>query len=563
MTVKSRVLVVLLLVSIVAIASVSASPAPQEQAGAVPTIVGVSGALKTPTGEPRTGPVLMIFSLFMQQPDTSAVWTEQQTVTLDANGRFTAYVGLTVPEGIPQAFLSGPNPARWVGVAVLGEAEQFRTMLAALPYAARAREADTLTGRSASDFVLTSDLDAAVSARLPPPSAAKSSSSETTVIGIGGAFAANFLLKDNGSGTGVDSAVYESDSKVGINTASPSYGLDVVTSGPGDNGFRVLSSGDYPSNLYFSPNHSANSGSRNWLFQADGTQFGGLEFRVSNARAGNPYSAGTAVMLMDRNGQVGIGTTSPGYRLDIQGAAFANDGLRVQSTAGYPSNIYFSPNGTNSASRNWLFQADGTQFGSFEIRRSNANAGDPYTSSSSTSVLLLDRNGNMGLGTTSPAYKLHVAGTARITGDVTVDGNIAAKYQDVAEWVPTTEKLADGTVVIVDPAQPNRVKAASRAYDTRVAGAVSRQPGLILGEKGDDKTLVAASGRVRIKADASYGAIRIGDLLVTSPTPGYAMKSKPMTIGGQAMHRPGTLLGKALEALPTGKGEILVLLTLQ
>jgi hypothetical protein len=115
----------------------------------------------------------------------------------------------------------------------------------------------------------------------------------------------------------------------------------------------------------------------------------------------------------------------------------------------------------------------------------------------------------------------------------------------------------------VDPLEPNRVLPAPKAYDTRVAGAVSRQPGLLLGEPSDSKAMVAQSGRVRVKADARYGAIKIGDLLVTSPTPGYAMRSKPVKVGDQALHRPGTLLGKALEALPNGKGEILVLLTLQ
>jgi hypothetical protein len=41
------------------------------------------------------------------------------------------------------------------------------------------------------------------------------------------------------------------------------------------------------------------------------------------------------------------------------------------------------------------------------------------------------------------------------------------------------------------------------------------------------------------------------------------MRSRPVRLGAESMHRPGTLLGKALEALPNGKGEILVLLTLQ
>jgi len=63
--------------------------------------------------------------------------------------------------------------------------------------------------------------------------------------------------------------------------------------------------------------------------------------------------------------------------------------------------------------------------------------------------------------------------------------------------------------------------------------------------------------------DASYGAIRSGDLLVTSPTVGHAMKSMPIAVGNLQMHRPGTILGKALGSLESGRGEVLVLLTLQ
>jgi hypothetical protein len=169
----------------------------------------------------------------------------------------------------------------------------------------------------------------------------------------------------------------------------------------------------------------------------------------------------------------------------------------------------------------------------------------------------INASGNIGIGTTTPTAKLQVV------GDVVVSGNIGAKYQDVAEWVETGEPLEVGTVVIVAVGEVDQVVPSVRAYDTRVAGAVSRQPGLILGERGDSKSLIAQSGRVRIKVDATFGAIKPGDLLVTSPTPGHAMRSKPMKIGGQLLHRPGTLVGKALEGLPNGKGEILVLLTLQ
>ena len=159
----------------------------------------------------------------------------------------------------------------------------------------------------------------------------------------------------------------------------------------------------------------------------------------------------------------------------------------------------------------------------------------------------VDSTGNVGIGTSTPGSKLDV------NGSINVSGNINAKYQDVAEWVETAEPLEAGTVVIVDPTDPNRVLPAPRAYDTRVAGAVSPSRALILGEKSDTKAMVAQSGRVRVKADATYGAIKIGDLLVTSPTPGYAMRSKPMRLAGQTMHRPGTLLGKALEPCPTAR----------
>jgi hypothetical protein len=96
-----------------------------------------------------------------------------------------------------------------------------------------------------------------------------------------------------------------------------------------------------------------------------------------------------------------------------------------------------------------------------------------------------------------------------------------------------------------------------------VAGVVSAQPGIALGEAGEGKVLVATTGRVKVKVDATRSPIHIGDLLVTSDKDGLAMKSEPLNLGGAEIHRPGTLIGKALEPLESGTGEILVLLSLQ
>jgi hypothetical protein len=150
-----------------------------------------------------------------------------------------------------------------------------------------------------------------------------------------------------------------------------------------------------------------------------------------------------------------------------------------------------------------------------------------------------------------------------IGGDISVSGNIAAKYQDVAEWVPSPEDLTAGTVVTLDRGRANNVVASVTPYDTAVAGVVSDSPGVLLGVEGKGKVKVAATGRVKVKVDASAAPIQIGDLLVASGNPGVAMRSEPIDLGGFKIHRPGTIIGKALEPLASGKGEILVLLSLQ
>lgn len=175
--------------------------------------------------------------------------------------------------------------------------------------------------------------------------------------------------------------------------------------------------------------------------------------------------------------------------------------------------------------------------------------------------VLFKSNGNVGIGTLNPQYKLHVNGSAYFSGDIHADGTIHAKFQDIAEWVPAVESLEPGMVVVVAPR--NHVAASTEAYDTRVAGVISPRPGLTLGEAGQSKVLVATTGRVKVRVDASNGRIREGDILVSSPIKGTAMKSEPLVLNGRRFHQPGTVIGKALESLEQGTGEILVLLSMQ
>ena len=270
---------------------------------------------------------------------------------------------------------------------------------------------------------------------------------------------------------------------------------------------------------------------------------------VLAGQAAAQWSTGTGGAIFYNGGRVGIGVSSPANNLHV----IVPDGATLvpfkMETTGADS---ISGISIKNDARNWHIRVDGTD--GDKLKFFEATGG--YR-------MAIDTAGNVGIGTTTPTSKLDVNGNVSITGNLTATGNLAAKYQDVAEWVPSLENLSPGTVVVLNRERDNHVVSSKQAYDTAVAGVISAQPGLILGERGPSDVQVATTGRVKVRVDASKHPIRIGDLLVTSSRAGMAMKSEPVELGGIALHRPGTLIGKALEPLPSGQGEILVLLSLQ
>jgi hypothetical protein len=103
----------------------------------------------------------MTFALYLDQEGGSPLWLETQNVSLDPQGRYTALLGATSNDGLPlELFTSGE--ARWLGIQVQGQREQPRVLLAAVPYALRAEEAQRLAGREASEFLLAEQLESDV-----------------------------------------------------------------------------------------------------------------------------------------------------------------------------------------------------------------------------------------------------------------------------------------------------------------------------------------------------------------------------------------------------------------
>lgn len=273
-------------------------------------------------------------------------------------------------------------------------------------------------------------------------------------------------------------------------------------------------------------------------------------------------------------GNVGIGTSAlPNRKLEVVGGNVFHQ-FSTASNSEY--GVYTALNNnhfTSNLSFDGAWKMIGTGKGSLIATGPNngGNAFAVYADNTSRSanaaatlaqLLVVTMDGKLGVGTPSPSELLHVEGNAKVTGTLE-GGNIKAKYQDVAEWVESSQELSAGTVVVLDSSRSNQVIAATEAYDSRVAGVISLRPGIVLGEEGESRVLVATTGRVKVKVDATNGPIQIGDLLVTSNKTGVAMKSVPVEFAGVRMHRPGTLIGKALEPLAQGTGEILVLLSLQ
>jgi hypothetical protein len=321
--------------------------------------------------------------------------------------------------------------------------------------------------------------------------------------------------------------------KFGIGVANPAYKLDVAGPVRSSSGGFVFPDG---------------------TVQATAATGGGTPSQWSNGTNSIYYNGGN----------VGVGTTTPANKFEVveansptassirvlTGSASAYGGYAIGRTA---TEGYWGVAGGTGHYSNGAVAGDVVLRGQTNLILGNAE----------NSTVYLKSNGNVGIGNSSPTEKLHVSGNGKFTGNLTVDGTVNAKYQDVAEWVASSEQLAAGTVVVLDTTKSNQVVSATVAYDTRVAGVISAQPGISLGEGGEGKVLVATTGRVRVKVDASRGAIQIGDLLVTSDLAGVAMKSEPVEFAGRKMHMPGTIIGKALEPLAKGSGEILVLLSLQ
>lgn len=187
----------------------------------------------------------------------------------------------------------------------------------------------------------------------------------------------------------------------------------------------------------------------------------------------------------------------------------------------------------------------------------------------SNNVLVSTSNGTgVGLvvanfGTANDLAVFRTSGNvARIdkTGKGFFNGGTQTGGADVAELIPHVGRLpVPGDVVMIDIDNPMHYRVADEANSAAVAGVITTKPGVLMNAGVDDvgeAPALALVGRVPVKVTDEGGNIRVGDLLVSSSTPGHAMKAP-------ANPAPGTIVGKALQPHLSGSGTVEMLVMLR
>jgi trimeric autotransporter adhesin len=272
--------------------------------------------------------------------------------------------------------------------------------------------------------------------------------------------------------------------------------------------------------------NSATSGSTNGLFGADASP--------------------------DGNGVLGVNNATSGFAVGVTGFTFSPAGAGLNgfsaSTSGGIGVIGTSPaSGTGVIGQNQVCSGG-------SCTKVAGTAGAFVTGAGGTILVgqVGDQNQNV--------FRVDDTGKGFFDGGTQTGG---ADFAESVAIATSANRYGPGDLLIVDTTADRQLTLATEPYSTLVAGIYSTKPGVLATAHKMDaippvgEIPLAIVGIVPCKVSAENGPIQRGDLLVTSSTPGYAMK------GTDRNRMLGAVVGKAMEPLENGTGVIQVLVTLQ
>src|SRR6056300_923335 len=190
----------------------------------------------------------------------------------------------------------------------------------------------------------------------------------------------NFLAVQTGPNCGVSALHMTYGGNVGIGTTSPSYKLNVLT----DTNYDGISLRD---------------STRELLKIAKGNNGAYINMYDSSVSKVNIATSGVSWL---NGGNVGIGTADPDLDLHVMGA------IMTQNNGTITPQIQFKSGSNNT--NGWLVRANisDTYAGDFTIDRQD--------NSVTPSKFVIKNDGNVGIGTANPSYKLHLIGDIAMSG---------------------------------------------------------------------------------------------------------------------------------------------------
>ena len=157
----------------------------------------------------------------------------------------------------------------------------------------------------------------------------------------------------------------------------------------------------------------------------------------------------------------------------------------------------------------------------------------------------LGNSGNLAIfqNNSSNVARINRDGRAYFNGGTQTNGADVAEIFDIEGDISHYEM---GDVLVISSSSDRAVEKSSEPYSTLVAGVYATKPGVLLAEEHIDADLsgkvpMGVIGVIPTKVSLEGGAIKRGDLLVTSSTPGVAMKADLEKV------KVGQVIGKALQ----------------
>ena len=308
--------------------------APTALAGEVPRLIKFSGTMHDAQGRSPTGPAGVTFALYSQQNGGAALWLETQNVKPDENGNYTILLGANSAHGVP-AELFASAEARWLGIQVEQQPEKERILLVSVPYALKAKDAETLSGLPASAFVTTESLTsttsytaaAATSPNAPSTIASPALSSTLTAVGVKkaaspqqpGAACAAVISDGTAATNSISLFTAPCTIQSSLMTQALISGFLGVNLAGNNTGLLLNGTGTHEITMTGSTSSGRLGQDSNGFFFASDTNGKSVRFLTNNGTL-NEW------MRITSAGNVGIGTTAPAAKLDVNG------GLNLPST---------------------------------------------------------------------------------------------------------------------------------------------------------------------------------------------------------------------------------------